>query len=76
MAEVTQELILEVMKQLQDRMSSFDRKLDEVKAELQALRIHSVGVQQDIQNIYSIGVRQDGRLERIERRLEIAEVSP
>ena len=76
MAEVTQELILEVLKQLQDRMSSFDRKLDEVKAELQALRIHSVGVQQDIQNIYSIGVRQDGRLERIERRLEIAEVFP
>ena len=76
MAEVTQELIYEVLKQLQDRMSSFDRKLDEVKAELQALRIHLVGVQQDIQNIYSIGVRQDGRLERIKRRLEIAEVSP
>ena len=76
MAEVTQELIYEVLKPLQDRMSSFDRKLDEVRAELQALRIHSVGVQQDIQNIYSIGVRQDGRLERIERRLEIAEVFP
>ena len=76
MVEVTQELIYDVLKQLQERMSSFDRKLDEVRAEMQALRIHSVAVQQDIQNIYSIGVRQDGRLERIERRLEIAEVSP
>jgi DNA repair ATPase RecN len=73
MADVTNELIYEVLKQLQDRMGSFDRKLDEVKGELQALRIHSVAVQQDIQNIYSVFVRHDGRLERIERRLEIAE---
>jgi DNA repair ATPase RecN len=74
MVEVTQELIYEVLKQLRDRMSSFDRKLDEVKAEMQAMRIHSVAVQQDIQNIYSILARHDGRLERIERRLEISEV--
>ena len=76
MAEVTQELMYENLMQLQDRMRSFDRKLDEVKAEIQALRIHSVGVQQDIQNIYSIEARQDGRLERIERRLELAEATP
>jgi hypothetical protein len=69
MAKVTQELIL----QFQDRMSSFDRKLDEVKAEIQAMRIHSVAVQQDIQNIYSVFGRHDARLERIERRLEISE---
>jgi DNA repair ATPase RecN len=74
MTEVTQELIYEVLKQLQDLMSSFDRKLDEVKAEMQAMRIHSVAVQQDIQNIYAILGRHDGRLERIERRLEITEV--
>ena len=74
MVEVTQELIYEVLKQLRDRMSSFDRKLDEVKAEMQAMRIHSVAVQQDIQNIYSVLARHDGRLERIERRLEISEV--
>jgi DNA repair ATPase RecN len=73
MAEVTQELIYEVLKQLQDRMNSFDRKLDEVKAEMQALRIHSVAVQQDIQNIYAVFGRHDARLERIERRLEISE---
>jgi DNA repair ATPase RecN len=74
MADVTNELIYEVLKQLQDRMASFDRKLDEVRGEMQALRIHSVGVQQDIQNIYSVLVRHDGRLERIERRLEISEI--
>ena len=50
-------------------------KLDEVKSEMQALRIDSVAVQRDIQNIYSILVRHDGRLERIERRLNIAEAT-
>jgi hypothetical protein len=63
MPEVTQELIYDVLKQLRERMSSFDRKLDEVRAEMQALRIHSVAVQQDIQNIYSV----------FGRRLEISE---
>jgi hypothetical protein len=75
MAEVTSELIYEVLKQLQDRMSSFEKKMDEVKSELQALRIHSIAMQQDIQNIYATFVRQEARLDRIERRLEIAEVS-
>jgi DNA repair ATPase RecN len=75
MAEVTSELIYEVLKQLQDRMSSFDKKMDEVKSELQALRIHSIAMQQDIQNIYATFVRQEARLDRIERRLGITEVT-
>jgi tetrahydromethanopterin S-methyltransferase subunit G len=75
MAEVTSEWIYEVLKQLQDRMSSFEKKMDEVKSELQALRIHSIAMQQDIQNIYATFVRQEARLDRIERRLEFAEVS-
>ena len=32
MAEITNELIYEVLKQLQERMASFERKLDEVKS--------------------------------------------
>jgi len=75
MADVPNELMDEVLKQLQDRMTSFDKKLDAVRSEMQAMRIHSVAVQQDIQNIYPIFTRHDGRLERIERRLEIAEVT-
>ena len=73
MADVTNELMYDVLKQLQDRMISFDRKLDEVKSEIQAMRIHSVAVHQDIQNIYAMLARYDTRLDRIERRLEIAE---
>jgi phage shock protein A len=75
MAEVTNDLIYEVLKQLQDRMTRFESKIDEVKAELQALRNHSMAIQQDTPNIYTILGRNDNRLDRIERRLEIAEVS-
>ena len=75
MAEVTNELMYEVLRPLQDRMTSFDKRLDAVRSEMQAMRIHSAAVQQDIQNITSIFARHDGRLERIERRLEIAEVT-
>ena len=72
MAEVTNELMYDILKQLQVRTDSFDKKMDEVKSDLQALRIHSIAMQQDVQNIYTILVRQDSRLDRIERRLELS----
>jgi predicted nucleic acid-binding Zn-ribbon protein len=75
MAEVTNELIYEVLKQLQDRMTKFESKMDEVKAELQALRNHSMAIQQDTSNIYTMLGRHENRLDRIDRRLEITEVS-
>jgi len=75
MAEVTNELIYEVLKQLQDRMTRFELKIDEVKAELQALRNHSMAIQQDTSNIYTMLGRHENRLDRIDRRLEITEVS-
>ena len=75
MAEVTNELIYEVLKQLQDRMTKFESKMDEVKAELQALRNHSMAIQQDASNIYTMLGRHENRSDRIDRRLEITEVS-
>ncbi len=53
MVEVSNELIYEILKQLPDRMSAFEKKMDEVKSELHALRIHSIAIQQDTQNIYA-----------------------
>ena len=76
MAEITNELMYEILKELQDRMRSFEKKMDEVKSEIQAVRIHSVAIQQDAQNIYAILTRHETRLDRIERRLEISEVTP
>lgn len=75
MAEVNADLICEILKKIQDRMAGLDQKLDEVKAEVQAIRIHAMAAQQDNANIYSILARQDSRLDRIERRLELSEVS-
>ena len=76
MPEVTNELMYEVLKSIQDRMTAVERKIDEVKTELQALRIHSLAIQQDTQNIYSMLTRYDTRLDRIERRLELTEALP
>jgi chromosome segregation ATPase len=73
MAEVTNELLYEVLKAIQDKLPTFDRKLDELKAELQAVRIHPIATQQDVQNIYATMARQESRVERIERRLELSE---
>ena len=74
MAEVTNELMYEILKQLQSDMAGVKETLRETNASLNAIRIHLLGVHQDIQNIYATLSRNDARLDRIERRLEIVEV--
>jgi tetrahydromethanopterin S-methyltransferase subunit G len=75
MAEVSNELIFEVLKQVQQRLDRVDNKIDEVKSELNALRGHQISMLQDFQNVYTILGRSDVRLDHIERRLEIADAS-
>jgi tetrahydromethanopterin S-methyltransferase subunit G len=74
MAEVSNELIFEVLKQVQQRLDRVDHKIDEIKSELNALRGHQISMQQDLQNVYGILGRSDVRLDHIERRLELNEV--
>lgn len=71
MAEVSNELIFEVLKQVQQRLDRVDHKVDELKSEMNAMRGHMISLQQDTHNIYGILGRHDGRLERIESRLEL-----
>ena len=73
MAEVTNELLYEVLKTLQERMSRMEGKLDEIKGELTAMRGYIYAVHQDVGNIYSVLAKHDLRLDRIERRLELRE---
>jgi len=73
-AEVTNELMYDVLKPLQSDMAAVKEAQRERNAALNAIRIHLLALQQDIQNIYGILTRHDARLDRIERRLEIAEV--
>ncbi|KAB2875306.1 MAG: hypothetical protein F9K43_02890 [Bauldia sp.] len=73
MAEVTKEMVYEILRQVRDLMVGMDHKLDELKAEMQAFRGHLVAVQQDIHNIYSTLTRHETRLDRIEKRLGLIE---
>jgi tetrahydromethanopterin S-methyltransferase subunit G len=73
MAEVSNELIFEVLKQVQQRLDRVDHKIDEIKSELNALRGHQISMLQDFQNVYGILGRSDVRLEHIERRLELSD---
>jgi septal ring factor EnvC (AmiA/AmiB activator) len=75
MAEVTNELMFEVLKSMQSDIAALREGQRETNAALNAIRIHMVGMQQDIQNLYAAFTRHEARLDRIERRLEIAEVS-
>jgi hypothetical protein len=75
MAEVTNELIDEVLKKLESDMAGMKDAWLENTAALNAVRTHMIGPSQDIRNIYSILARHDARLERIQRRLDIVEVA-
>lgn len=73
MAEVSNDLLYEVLKNIQTRLDKVETGLGEVKSELISIRGHTIAVQPDMHNIYGILSRQDDRLERIERRLELRE---
>jgi len=80
MAEVTAELIFEVLKSVQARLAQVDGKIDEMKQEMLALRTSQnaarqeiTSVFQEISGVHATLVRHEGRLDRIERRLELAD---
>jgi chromosome segregation ATPase len=73
MAEISSDLLLEILNKIQDRLGSIEHKVDQLKAEMQAMRGHIIAMQQDIHNIYSTLARHDMRLDRIERRLGLVE---
>jgi hypothetical protein len=64
----------EVLKAMQTDTAALKEGQRETNAALNAIRIHMVGMHQDIQNIYATLTRHEARLDRIERRLEISEV--
>ncbi|MCW4114439.1 hypothetical protein NPA31_005610 [Aurantimonas sp. MSK8Z-1] len=75
MAEVTNELMYELMKRMHNQISDLRSDVGEVKRELNAMRGTLVSMQSDIHNIYGVTARHDDRLERIERRLELREMA-
>lgn len=73
MSEVTNELMFELLKRVHHEISELRPDVSETKRELNAMRGHMVATQSDIHNIYGILARQDDRLERIDRRLDLRE---
>ncbi len=73
MAEVTNEMMFEVIERLQSDVAGIKERLQENSAAVDAIRTSLTGQSQDIQNIYSVLARHDARLARIESRLEIVE---
>jgi hypothetical protein len=69
MAEISNELIHEVLKTLQRDVGEVKSSIGDVKTELNALRGHMISLQQDVHNIYGILSRHD----LYERRLELSD---
>jgi septal ring factor EnvC (AmiA/AmiB activator) len=81
MADATADLMLEVLKSVQARLAQVDGKIDELKQEMQASRTSQNGIRQEITSVFqevsgihATLVRHEGRLDRIERRLELSDV--
>jgi septal ring factor EnvC (AmiA/AmiB activator) len=78
MADVTPELMFEVLKSVQARLAQVDGKIDELKQEMQASRTSQNGIRQEITSVFqevsgihATLVRYEHRLDRIETRLEL-----
>ena len=69
MAEVTNDLIYEVLRSMQHDLGSVKADTRDEKGELQAIRTHMTGLGQDISNICQIIGRHGERLGRIETHL-------
>ena len=81
MAEITNELIYEVLKPMQARLSNIEETLREHKGQFLAIRgdLRSIHMEMgpmksDSVNIYESTGAMDTRLSRIERRLEIIDL--
>ncbi|MDX8527695.1 hypothetical protein RFM68_24655 [Mesorhizobium sp. MSK_1335] len=75
MAEATSDLMYELLKRVHHELAELRQDFSEQKREMNVLRGHMAATQSDIHNIYGILARQDDRLERIERRLDLRELA-
>jgi chromosome segregation ATPase len=82
MAEVTNELIYEVLKSIPQRMSSLESRMGSLEVEVDSMTDQLRGVNltpsatnTDMANIHSVLDSVDSRIGRIERRLDLTESS-
>lgn len=75
MAEVSQELMYELLKRVHEDIGGLKTSVAELKGEMIGFRGSLLAVQSDIHNIYGTLYRQDDRLDRIEKRLDLRELA-
>ncbi|WP_454916750.1 hypothetical protein [Xanthobacter sediminis] len=73
MADVSSDLIYEVLEAIQRNVAWLRDANTQSRAELIAMRGHLNAIQQDVHNLYTTVARQDDRMDRIERRLDLAD---
>jgi hypothetical protein len=75
MADVTNDLIYEVLMTIQTRIGNLEDGQRETKTELRALRGHMLAMQTDVSDLCAGQAKIELRLERIERRLELTDAA-
>jgi hypothetical protein len=71
MVDVTNELIYEVLRKVQEQVARTQDDVRGIRDELTAMRGYMLAMQKDIHNLDEMGHDHSRRLERIERRLEL-----
>ena len=69
MAEITNQLIYEVLKDVQHRIGRIEGDVRDVKSEIHAVRGYVSAIQLDIGNLYATQRELSERVDRIEKRL-------
>jgi hypothetical protein len=75
MAEISSELVYELLKRVHADIADLKFGQRGLKEEMNAMRGTMVSMHHDIHNIYGVLDRHDQRLERIENRLELRELA-
>ncbi|WP_160011943.1 hypothetical protein [Rhizobium sp. 18055] len=75
MAEITQELIHELLRRFHQRADKADTAARDLRNEVNSIRLLLLAHQGDISNLYMLIHQIDERLERIENRLELRELA-
>ncbi len=73
MAEVTSELMFELLKKLNQRFDKVDFAISELRADNQTMRTQLHALQGDVNNLRATVGYFESRLDRIDNRLELRE---
>jgi chromosome segregation ATPase len=73
MAEVTNELMFELLKKLNQKLDKVDFAISELRADNQTIRAQIHALQGDVNNLRATVGHFENRLDRIDNRLELRE---